>query len=58
MFLDDDGRVYLYHGCSNVDPIYGIELDRETMMPIGENVVLIPGAGDVEKHGGTPWHKQ
>jgi len=51
LFLDDDGRVYLYHGCSNVDPIYGIELDRETMMPIGENVILIPGAGDPDKHG-------
>ncbi|MBN2275833.1 MAG: family 43 glycosylhydrolase [Bacteroidales bacterium] len=26
-FLDDDNRLYLYWGCSNVNPIYGIELD-------------------------------
>lgn len=27
LFLDDDGRVYFYYGCSNVDPIMGVELD-------------------------------
>jgi len=26
-FLDDDKRLYLYWGCSNVNPIYGVELD-------------------------------
>jgi hypothetical protein len=26
-FLDDDNRLYLYWGCSNETPIYGIELD-------------------------------
>jgi len=26
-FLDDDERLYLYWGCSNETPIYGIELD-------------------------------
>lgn len=41
LYKDDDGRVYLYWGCHNVDPIWGIELDAETLMPIGERVVLI-----------------
>ncbi len=26
-FLDDDDRLYFYWGCSNVNPIYGVELD-------------------------------
>ncbi len=26
-FLDDDDRLYLYWGCSNVNPIYGVEVD-------------------------------
>ena len=26
-FLDDDKRLYLYWGCSNENPIYGVELD-------------------------------
>ena len=29
LFLDSDGRVFLYWGCSNVDDIMGIELDPE-----------------------------
>ena len=41
LFLDDDGKLYLFWGCHNVDPIWGIEMDPETMMPIGERVVLI-----------------
>lgn len=43
IFCDDDGRVYLYWGCTNTDPIYGIELDPETMTPIGEKRELIVG---------------
>ena len=43
MFLDDDGRVYFYWGCSNTTPIYGVELDPETMTPIGEKRELIFG---------------
>ena len=27
-FQDDDGRVYLYWGCSNVNPIMGVEVDH------------------------------
>ena len=43
LFLDDDGRVYLYWGCTNTEPIWGIEMNPETMEPIGEKVPLIYG---------------
>jgi len=29
-FVDDDGKLYLYWGCSNVNPLYGAEIDAET----------------------------
>ncbi len=34
-FTDDDGRFYMYNGSSNTYPLYGIELDRKTFIPIG-----------------------
>ncbi len=34
-FTDEDGRLYLYNGSSNVWPFYGIELNRATMDPYG-----------------------
>jgi len=40
-FADDDGRVYIYFGSSNVYPIYGQEIDRKTLQPIGERKELI-----------------
>lgn len=41
-FKDDDGRLYLYWGCSNQNPIYGIELDYANNFElIGEPVELI-----------------
>lgn len=43
LFLDDDGRLYLYWGCTNTQPIWGVELDRETLEPIGEKRALIHG---------------
>ena len=43
LFRDDDGRVYFYWGCSNSTPIYGVELDPETMLPKGEKKELIFG---------------
>ena len=42
-FADDDGRVYFYWGCSNVTPIWGVELDPETMLPKTEPKALIEG---------------
>ena len=43
LFIDEDGRVYFYWGCSNITPIYGVELDPETMQPKGEPVALVEG---------------
>jgi len=34
-FTDDDGRFYMYNGSSNRYPMYGIELDRKTLQPMG-----------------------
>jgi xylan 1,4-beta-xylosidase len=34
-FTDDDGRFYMYNGSSNKFPLYGIELNRKTMQPLG-----------------------
>jgi xylan 1,4-beta-xylosidase len=34
-FLDDDNRLYMYNGSSNVYPLYGIELNSKTFQPIG-----------------------
>ena len=37
------GREYFYWGCSNATPIYGVELDPETMQPLGEKTAIIEG---------------
>lgn len=51
-FTDDDGKLYMYNGSSNVYPLYGIELDRKTFQPIGtrKEMLLL----DDEKIG---WHR-
>lgn len=41
LFLDDDGRLYFYWGCSNMEPIYGVELDPETMRQKTEPKVML-----------------
>ncbi len=42
LFVDNDGKVYLYWGCSNVDVISGIQLDPDDCFaPVGKEVVLI-----------------
>jgi xylan 1,4-beta-xylosidase len=42
LFLDDDGRLYLYSGCSNKDPIWGQQLDiAHDFTPIGPRVNLV-----------------
>lgn len=49
-FQDDDGRVYLYWGCSDIDPIEGIELDpANNFAPIGEPIALIEH--NIDKYG-------
>lgn len=45
LFMDDDGRFYFYWGCSNVTPIWGVELDPATMEPRTERLELIAGNG-------------
>lgn len=49
LFCDDDGRVYLYWGCSDTEPIRGVEMHPLTMLPKGEAVALIHG--DPHSHG-------
>ena len=49
LFEDEDGRLYFYWGCANATPIWGVELDRQTMRPIGEKKELI--WGDPYNHG-------
>jgi len=34
-FTDEDGRLYMYNGSSNRYPLYGIELNRRTLQPVG-----------------------
>ena len=43
LFVDDDGRIYFYWGCTNTQPIWGAELDPNTMLPIHEKKALIYG---------------
>jgi hypothetical protein len=38
LFLDDDGRLYLYYGCSNSKPISGVELNTRSFNPKGTPV--------------------
>lgn len=40
IYQDDDGRIYFYWGCTNSEPIWGIEIDPETFLPIGEKVAM------------------
>lgn len=47
LFIDDDQRVYFYWGCSNQEPIYGVELDPETMHPLTEKKALIDSHSDI-----------
>jgi len=49
LFLDDDGKIFLYHGSSNLYPIYGWEISRKTLQPIGEHKELIKLHDDI--HG-------
>lgn len=51
-FVDDDGRLYMYNGSSNVYPLYGIELDRATFQPVGTRKELL--LTDPDKIG---WHR-
>ena len=49
LFQDDDGRAYLYWGCSNVEPLRGVEVDAATLAPLGEPTDVL--SGQPESHG-------
>lgn len=36
LFLDADGKLYLYYGSSNEYPLCGVQLNRHTYQPIGQ----------------------
>jgi xylan 1,4-beta-xylosidase len=64
LFVDDNGRLFFYYGCSNVNPIYGVELDTKTLNPIGKPVDLFNSRkemygwerkGDYNNAGENPW---
>ena len=63
-FVDDDGRLYFYYGCSNVNPIYAVELDPKTFNPIGKPKALFNShkdkygwerSGDYNNEPASPW---
>jgi len=41
LFQDTDKKLYLYWGCSNVNPLYGSEIDPKTFAFIGEKKELV-----------------
>ncbi|WP_163325394.1 family 43 glycosylhydrolase [Draconibacterium mangrovi] len=50
LFLDNDQRLYFYWGCSDKEPIYGVELDyQNNFQPVGERVALMHA--DTKNHG-------
>jgi len=64
LFVDDDGRLFFYYGCSDVNPLYGVELDRNTLNPIGKPVAIMNSdkevngwerKGDYNDAPGRPW---
>ena len=36
LFLDDDGRLYLYYGSSNEYPLKGVEVSRDDFHPVSK----------------------
>ena len=49
-YLDDDKKLYLYWGCSNVNPIYGVEVDyKKNFSFVGQPKELLHA--DTANHG-------
>jgi xylan 1,4-beta-xylosidase len=64
LFVDDDGHMYFYYGCSNIDPLYAVELDTKTFNPIGKPVEVFNSdkknfgwerPGDYNNKDVSPW---
>ena len=49
LFQDDDGRIYFYWGCDTSTPLYGIEIEKKTFMPMGDKVPLF--GANTNEHG-------
>jgi xylan 1,4-beta-xylosidase len=49
LFIDDDGRFYMYWGWSQILPFQAVELDPKTFKEIGKPVVCF--FGDYKAHG-------
>ena len=49
LFLDDDGRLYLYEGLSPFDPLDIYELDHKTLQPLAH--VTVPASRDAANRG-------
>lgn len=49
MFVDDDGRLYMYFGWSQIMPFQVVELDKQTFKEIGEPKPLF--WSDIKNHG-------
>lgn len=49
LFIDDDGKIYFYWGCSSSSPIWGVQLDPKTLKPLCDKKELI--WGNVPEHG-------
>jgi hypothetical protein len=41
LFLDDNGRLYLYYGCNENKPLMAVELDTQKFQPIGKELEVI-----------------
>ena len=53
LFVDGDGRLFFYWGCTETAGIYGIELDaRDPTRPLGQAQKLIPFSPDAH-----PWER-
>ena len=49
MFVDDDGRLYMYFGWSQIMPFRVVELDKKTFKEKGEPTILF--WSDIKNHG-------
>jgi len=64
LFVDDNGRLYFYYGCSNMNPLYAVELDTKTLNPVGKAVEVFNSdktnfgwerPGDYNNKNVRPW---
>ena len=64
LFVDEDGRLYFYYGCSNINPLYAVELDAKTLNPIGKSIEVFNSnkkdygwerPGDYNNKDVNPW---